>query len=159
MTRNEFVFIMESIKEQMDLNREIEDKMNSVFYDFVGIVKTPLVDKTIEFLTNLMKDKNGNIEYFIFDLDFGRDSDMYKDGSPIKEKDGEDIPFKTTEDVFDYITTLQDPYIEIFKDILKHEKKGCHADGNYCSGCPANNVCGLDNELSEFAEAYLKVNG
>jgi len=104
ISKENFCFLIQSIKEQLSFNRKVEDSMDILFEDFFGILETPLIEKTIDFLKEAFDDvENDWIGYFIFDLDFGRDETFYKEGSPVERKDGTKVPMRTSEDLYNYL--------------------------------------------------------
>ena len=99
ITKEEFVSYIEFIKERgekMDeLNRAFTDEFeDSVFYPYLKYEA-----KMVDLLKSVMHDKYGDIEYFIYELNFG---EKYEDGM-IREKDGTLIDFSTAENVYDYL--------------------------------------------------------
>ena len=105
ITEENFVTIIESIKEQIDLNSKIEEASKVMFEDFVGIVRTPLIDGVVNLLSDVFNDESETIIYYIWELDFGRNEGLYATGSPIKYSSGKEIPMKTPQDLYKYITS------------------------------------------------------
>ena len=99
ITKEEFVSYINFIKERgekMDeLNRVFTDEFeDSVFYPYLKYET-----KLVSLLKSVMHDKYDDIEYFIYELNFG---EKYEDGM-IREKDGTLIDFSTAENVYDYL--------------------------------------------------------
>ena len=99
ITKEEFVSSINFIKERgekMDeLNRVFTDEFeDSVFYPYLKYEA-----KMVDLLKSVMHDKYDDIEYFIYELNFG---EKYEDGM-IREKDGTLIDFSTAENVYDYL--------------------------------------------------------
>lgn len=59
-----------------------------------------LVTNTIDLLAKITDDKFEWIDYFIFELDFGKLSDDFE----IKDKDGNDIPLRTIKDLWNILS-------------------------------------------------------
>lgn len=100
-----FIFILDSILEQMEINRKAEELLRKIYIDFQGLVKTPLIDNAVKFLDDCVGYELDYeiIAYYVFELDFGRSESHYKEGSPIKLESGKEIPFRTSEDVYNHI--------------------------------------------------------
>ena len=99
ITKEEFVsyinFIKERGKKMDELNRVFTDEFeDSVFYPYLKYET-----KLVSLLKSVMHDKYDDIEYFIYELNFG---EKYEDGI-IREKDGTLIDFSTAENVYDYL--------------------------------------------------------
>ena len=99
ITKEEFVSYINFIKERgekMDeLNRAFTDEFeDSIFYPYLKYEA-----KMVDLLKSVMHDKYDDIEYFIYELNFG---EKYEDGM-IREKDGTLIDFSTAENVYDYL--------------------------------------------------------
>ena len=99
ITKEEFVSYIAFIKERgekMDeLNRAFTDEFeDSIFYPYLKYEA-----KMVDLLKSVMHDKYDDIEYFIYELNFG---EKYEDGM-IREKDGTLIDFSTAENVYDYL--------------------------------------------------------
>lgn len=99
ITKEEFVSYIEFIKER----GEKMDEMNKLFTDeFEDSIFYPYLKyetKLVSLLKSVMHDKYDDIEYFIYELNFG---EKYEDGM-IREKDGTLIDFSTAENVYDYL--------------------------------------------------------
>ena len=78
-----------------ELNRAFTDEFeDSIFYPYLKYEA-----KMVDLLKSVMHDKYDDIEYFIYELNFG---EKYEDGM-IREKDGTLIDFSTAENVYDYL--------------------------------------------------------
>lgn len=70
-----------------------------------------LITEVIELLGKAVDDKDDWIGYFIFELDFGKQNDVLQ----VKDCDGNEIPLKTTKDLW---------------NIIKSTQKGCDCVGS-----------------------------
>lgn len=99
ITKEEFVSYINFIKERgekmFELNRAFTDEFeDSIFYPYLKYEA-----KMVDLLRSVMHDKYDDIDYFIYELNFG---EKYEDGM-IREKDGTLIDFSTAENVYDYL--------------------------------------------------------
>lgn len=98
MSKDSFCEVMDNYRSMFDFT----DEMNEVFkkYNCDGEVFPPMCTETvIDLLEFIFNDKNQWISYWIFELEFG---ERYEDGD-IKNGNGEVIPLKTTEDLYDLL--------------------------------------------------------
>ena len=98
MSQESFCRVMDNYKSMFDFT----DEMNELFdkYKMDGNIYPPLCTSTvIDLLEFIFNDKNRWINYWIFELDFGKD---YEDGDA-KDADGSNIPLKTVEDLYDLL--------------------------------------------------------
>ena len=98
MSKESFCRVMDNYKSMWNFT----DDMNEVFkkYNCDGEVFPPMCTETvIDLLEFIFNDKNQWISYWIFELEFGK---QYEDEC-IKYEDGEVIPLKTAEDLYDLL--------------------------------------------------------
>ena len=98
MNKESFCEVMNGYKSMFDFT----DEMNELFdkYKVDGNIYPPLCTSTvIDLLEFIFNDENQWINYWIFELEFGKD---YKDGDA-KDADGSNIPLKTVEDLYELL--------------------------------------------------------
>lgn len=98
MSKESFCKVMDNYKSMFSFT----DEMNELFdkYKADGNIYPPLCTETvIDLLEFIFNDKNQWINYWIFELDFGKN---YEDGDA-KDADGSNIPLKTVEDLYDLL--------------------------------------------------------
>lgn len=98
MSKESFCQVMYDYKSMWNFT----DEMNDLFrkYKSDGEVYPPMCTETvIDLLKFIFNDKDQWINYWIFELDFGKD---YEDGW-VTQKDGTIIPLKTVEDLYDLL--------------------------------------------------------
>lgn len=104
LSKEEFVKVINEIERQF----KFRDALNEVYEDYDGTApwdpSSVLIDKMVHLL-NVMFDLEetatfeSDIDYFIFELDFGRNpDDLY-----IEEKDGNKIYISSAEELYDWI--------------------------------------------------------
>lgn len=98
MSKESFCKVMDNYKSMFSFI----DEMNELFdkYKADGNIYPPLCTETvIDLLEFIFNDKNQWINYWIFELDFGKN---YEDGL-VTQKDGTIIPLKAVEDLYDLL--------------------------------------------------------
>ena len=98
MSKESFCKVMDNYKSMWNFT----DEMNDLFrkYKSDGEVYPPMCTETvIDLLEFIFNDKNHWIKYWTFELEFG---ERYEDGD-VKDEDGEVIPLKTAEDLYDLL--------------------------------------------------------
>jgi len=101
MNKENFVKIINAIKEQREIDRKATEALDSIFIDVIGgFYDNETLFSVIEnYLVEHFKDESGWIEYFIYDLDFGKD---WKEDS-CSEEDGTIIDISTIEKLYDFL--------------------------------------------------------
>lgn len=106
VTYEEFNRYIESIKMVLD----VENKLIGISSDVRAKSKSEftlyypsLISEVIELLGKAVDDKDDWISYFIFELDFGKQNDVLQ----VKDCDGNEIPLKTTKDLWNIIKSTQ----------------------------------------------------
>lgn len=99
ITKEEFVSYIEFIKERGEKMDEMNKFFTDEFEDSIFYPYLKYETKLVSLLKSVMHDKYDDIEYFIYELNFG---EKYEDGM-IREKDGTLIDFSTAENVYDYL--------------------------------------------------------
>lgn len=74
-------------------------KINSLQYSEVNMWLPSLETTCIELLSKIMHNKYETIDYFVYDLDFGKN---WEPGT-ITDEDGKDIPLKTIKDLYNLL--------------------------------------------------------
>lgn len=104
ITYEEFNRYIESIK----MVQDVENKLMGISSDVRAKSKSEfvlyypsLITEVIELLGKIVGDKNNWIDYYIWDLDFGKQSDFLQ----VNDADGNTIPLNTTKDLWDIINT------------------------------------------------------
>ena len=98
MSKESFCQVMDNYRSMFDFT----DEMNDLFdkYKMDGNIYPPMCTETvIDLLKFIFNDKDQCINYWIFELDFGK---YYEDGDA-KYTDGSNIPLKTVEDLYDLL--------------------------------------------------------
>ncbi len=112
ISKEEFVEVLNRLRESSDLVRKVNglfrDSRDNVECDFCnGAALQISHESTVVFLLRkLMKDAIENIDYFIYELDYGR---KYEPGM-ITDEDGRAIDLSTSEKLYDYLTGEVDKY-------------------------------------------------
>lgn len=109
IAKDEFVAILQRLKDSRDLVVEIDERLRNFKDDHVrdfcsgaGLMITHETE-VIRLLELLTEDKLKDIDYFIYELDFGRG---YQEGS-ITRKDGSYIDLSTADKLYDYLVEYQ----------------------------------------------------
>jgi hypothetical protein len=105
ITYENFAFLMNSIKKQLESDKEISYKIMDMFHNSYFIKDTVLIDDVVTFLKNEFNDADNWIEYFIYELDFG---ELATPESVLI--DGECIPIANLSDL--YLNFLVPNYIK-----------------------------------------------
>lgn len=84
----------------MAISSEVRTKSKSEF----TLYYPSLISEVIELLGKAVDDKDGWISYYVFDLDFGKQSDFLQ----VKDSDGNVIPLKTTKDLWNIINSTRE---------------------------------------------------
>ena len=98
MSKESFYKVIDDYKTMFDFT----DEMNELFdkYKTDGNIYPPMCTKTVtDLLEFIFNDKNQWINYWIWELEFGK---RYEDGK-IKDENGEDIPLRSVEDLYDLL--------------------------------------------------------
>lgn len=98
---DEFKRYIAHIKQEIKHVQALNDVCNS--YDVIGTTfgGSILVDDMVDLLETLLKDSEGWINYWVFDLDFG---EKYHKGCV--RVDGRDIALETVDDLWRFINDL-----------------------------------------------------
>lgn len=101
MKKKLFIESIEKLKEQSEHDRKCTNAFEIVFPDdwITGYDNSFITNQIIKILQITFKDKSKWVEYFIYDLNFGKD---YKPGM-VTEKDGENIELSTSENLYDLL--------------------------------------------------------
>lgn len=109
MTKEKFVKIIDQLQCANELENNIATQINE-YQKHVGglldeygmvIAHDGLV---VELLEEIMNDKFGDISYFCYELDFGKD---YEEGNVV-DQDGNVIDFSCAEKLYDYLVIVNE---------------------------------------------------
>jgi hypothetical protein len=100
MTKDLFVSSVTALRMQIDRDRKCSQAFNIILpHDNVSVYDNSyLIEAVIVLLKEAVNDTDDWIDYFVWELDFGRD---YKDGCVTA--DGKNIPLKTADDLWDIL--------------------------------------------------------
>lgn len=102
MKKESFVRIINAIDAQYSKDKENAKLLEKVFPDSTIIPSycDKLTNAIIEALKSEISDEEDSwIDYYMYELDFGRESDRLK----AYDKDGKELPLSTPEDLYDLI--------------------------------------------------------
>ena len=103
MTKEQFIQLMEVIKERYYKIEEIYDKLDNVF----GSVGDLFVDETsmtpiIDVIAEIIEDNDKWIEWYVYDKNWGTDERL-----TVTDNNGNEIPSETLEDLWNLIHTTE----------------------------------------------------
>lgn len=104
LTKEEFVSYIDFLKERNDRTKEAREILSAEFGISFLHPYYLYEEKLVELLSKVMNDTFSNIEFFIYDLNFG---EKYTDGV-IKDGCGKIIDISTAEKLYDYLTKAED---------------------------------------------------
>lgn len=103
LTKEQFVKAINDLEDCQRRINNIQTVLEENCWD--AIYCPPTVEETlIDVLSEAFNDKDEDISYFIYELDFGKD---WKPGT-ITTDNGEDIKMQTAEDLYDYLVSNLD---------------------------------------------------
>ena len=109
ITKEEFVDILNRLRDSSDLvgkvNELFRSSRDNVECDFCNAAGLQISHESsvVFLLRKLLNDAFENIDYFIYELDYGR---KYEPGM-ITDEAGNDIDFSTAEKLYDYLTEVK----------------------------------------------------
>ena len=103
MTKEQFIQLMEVIKERYYKIEEIYNKLDDVF----GSVGDLFIDETsmtpiIDVISEIVEDNNKWIEWYVYDKNWGTDERL-----TVTDNNGNEIPSETLEDLWNLILTTE----------------------------------------------------
>ena len=103
MTKEQFIKLMEAIKERYYIIERIYDKLDDVF----GSVGDLFIDETsmtpiIDVITEIIEDNDKWIEWYVYDKNWGTDERL-----TATDNNGNEIPSETLEDLWNLIHTTE----------------------------------------------------
>ena len=99
--KENFIKYINFIKKMNDSENRIHDVLSEEITDFRGgFLYCKYEGMFVNLLREVMNDENDWIDYFLYDLDFGR---TWKEGA-ITDVDGTDIALSTPEDLWNLLT-------------------------------------------------------
>mgnify|MGYP001031021408 CR=1 FL=1 len=104
MTKDLFISSVTALKTQFEKDEKCVEAFDVILpYDNIsGYDNSVLIDAFINLLKECVNDTNDWIDYFVWELDFGRD---YTDGCV--RINGKDVPLRTAEDLWNIINVNQ----------------------------------------------------
>ena len=106
LSKKEFVDVLDRLQEAYDLKEQVEklfrNSRENIENDFCNAATLQISHESIVvfLLKKMMHDKYDYIEYFIYELDYGR---KYEAGM-ITDENGQDIDIHTPELLYDFIS-------------------------------------------------------
>lgn len=103
MTKEQFIQLMEVIKERYYKIEKIYDKLDDVF----GSVGDLFIDETsmtpiIDVISEIVEDNNKWIEWYVYDKNWGTDERL-----TVTDNNGNEIPSEALEDLWNLIHTTE----------------------------------------------------
>ena len=103
MTKEQFIKLMEAIKERYYTIERIYDKLDDVF----GSVGDLFIDETsmtpiIDVITEIIEDNDKWIEWYVYEKNWGTDERL-----TVMDNNGNEIPSETLEDLWNLIHTIE----------------------------------------------------
>ena len=103
MTKEQFIKLMEAIKERYYTIEKIYDKLDDVF----GSVGDLFIDETsmtpiIDVIAEIIEDNDKWIEWYVYDKNWGTDERL-----TVMDNNGNEIPSETLEDLWNLIHTTE----------------------------------------------------
>lgn len=99
LTKKKFCEYINFIKERQDSELRVCKALNDEFIDANIFFYSKYESKLVELLKIIMQDKGDWIDYFIYELDFGK---KWKVGT-VTEKDGTSIDISDAEKLYDFL--------------------------------------------------------
>ena len=103
MTKEQFIRLMEAIKERYYTIEKIYDKLDDIF----GCVGDLFIDETsmtpiIDVISEIVEDNDKWIEWYVYDKNWGTDERL-----TVTDNNGNEIPSETLEDLWNLIHTIE----------------------------------------------------
>ena len=113
MTKEQFIRLMEAIKERYYTIERIYDKLDDVF----GSVGDLFIDETsmtpiIDVITEIIEDNDKWIEWYVYDKNWGTDERL-----TATDNNGNEIPSETLEDLWNLIHMTENEKDNISNDL------------------------------------------
>ena len=105
LTKEEFCKYINFIKDRVEAEDKINDLFTEEFFDSIFMPYGKCIDKIVSLLSKIMRcediDAYGttDIDYFIYELDFGKKWPEYS----AYDEHGALIPMRTPEELYDYL--------------------------------------------------------
>lgn len=100
LTKEQFVHYINFIKERKEKVDRINDLFTEEFEDSVFYPHTRYETEMINLLQEVFEDSSNDIDYFIYELDFGESNVA---GEAIEEVDGTVVSLTSPEELYDYL--------------------------------------------------------
>ena len=108
MTKETFISAIEAIEKQYKHDLECGELLTKIYPEAHGYTLSYdnhlLINALVSVLSEAMQDDNNWIEYYMYELDFGKENDRLK----AFEKDGAEIPLRSASDLYDLLNKKQD---------------------------------------------------
>ena len=128
ISKEQFIKIMESIQQQLNIDIKNNEAFSTILEnDFVSSPKNILYDILINFLIYLTNDESKWIDYFIYELDFGKENDRLQ----VYDVDENKIDLITKTGFFFGDTDYDEWYLENLTDTIKIIKYALSLPENY----------------------------
>ena len=102
ISKETFIEMIEFIKVRNDKQWEIHKLFSEEFTDAIFWPYCKYEEQLVKLLEEIMDDKENQwISYYCWEKDFGRDESL-----KITDKNGKDIPLKTSEDLWNILTNV-----------------------------------------------------
>jgi len=110
ITKKQFVAAINALKKQYEQDEECQKAFKVILpSDFISTYPNHhLTNGFVELLANVFNDEGNWIDYFCYDLNFGKD---YKKGCAT-HKNGKEINLSTSEKLYDFLVKEMKPRIK-----------------------------------------------
>ena len=101
MEKKQFLKAIRAIEKQVRHDRQFARKFANLFTDcyLASYNNDAIINSYIDLLSELTGDTCGWINYWMWEIDFGKENDKYK----VYCKEGNEIPLSTAEDLYNLI--------------------------------------------------------
>lgn len=103
MKKETFISAIEAIEKQCQHDKECAETLSKVFSESYASElmynNKYLLDALVDVLKDSMNDTSNWIEYYLYELDFGKENWRLK----VNDKDGKEIPLRTPEDLYNLL--------------------------------------------------------
>jgi len=104
INKNNFIDLINVIDELLTSDNDRADKLSKIFLNVFEadlLLDDKYINKLISILGNICKDKDKWIEYFCYELDFGRKNGQHK----IQDKNKKEIQLRNPTELYDFLMT------------------------------------------------------
>lgn len=105
ISKDKFIDYMNQIKADMDRSTTLANTLNDLYGKRQGFYvdfypSSDLQNLTIKMLSDIFKDKNNWLTYYVYECDFGENKTFI---ASVTDIDGKKIPFETLSDVYELL--------------------------------------------------------